>query len=442
MATMYGNYLDDIAGISIVIVLILLTAFFVAAEFAIVKVRSTRIDEMIGQGNRRAMAAKKIVTHLNAYLSTTQLGITITALILGWIGEPAISHLFNPVFKWMGLSLTATKTVSAVIGFLLITFINVVLGELAPKSIAIQKAEKITMAVAYPLIWFNRLMFPFIWLLNSASNGVTRLLGVRPNPDHDPGLTEEELRLILSESYKSGEINQTELRYMNRIFDFDERTSREIMVPRTEIVCLYKDAPFEESLNTLRNEKFTRFPVVDGDKDNVVGMINIKDMFDDFLNKNTHSLENYIRPIISVIETTPIRSLLEKMQKESIHMAILTDEYGGTAGLVTVEDIIEEIVGEIRDEYDENEEPMIQRVNPNQIIMDGKVLISEVNHLLDIDIDEEDLDTIGGWVLSQDPDAHAGAVIDYHDYEFEIKEMDAHQVKKIIVKRKQALQAQ
>ncbi|MTT30603.1 DUF21 domain-containing protein [Terrilactibacillus sp. BCM23-1] len=426
----------------IILLLILLTAFFVAAEFAIVKVRLTRLEEMAGEGNKRAKAAKKIVEHLDAYLSTTQLGITITALIIGWAGEPAFSRLFDPVLGMIGINSTINQSISAVISFIIITYINVVFGELAPKSIAIQQAEKITLLIAFPLIWFNRFMFPFIWLLNKTSNNVTRLFGISPDANKEAALTEEELKLILSNSYKGGEINQLELQYLNRIFDFDERTSREIMVPRTEIICLYKDHTLEENLEILRQEKFTRFPVVDGDKDTIVGMINIKDIFDDFLIDNIQTLDHYIRPIISVIETTPIRELLTKMQKLGIHMAMLTDEYGGTAGLVTVEDIIEEIVGDIRDEYDEHEEPMVQYVTPNHLIVDGKVLISEINHLLNLDINNDDLDTIGGWLLSKNDDAKVGNIIYLSDYAFVVHEVDHHHIKKITIRPKQALKAQ
>ncbi|MDN3954163.1 hemolysin family protein [Sporolactobacillus laevolacticus] len=430
---MLRTHLDDTFGIAIVVLLILLTAFFVAAEFAIVKIRSTRLDELIKQGNKRAAISKKIINDLNAYLSTTQLGITVTALVLGWIGEPAVAHLFNPLFKWVGLNSAMTHTLSVISGFFLITFISVVLGELAPKGIAIHKAEQITLAIAYPLIWAHRLLFPFVWLLNTLSNSVIRLFGIKPEGEHGDALTEGELRLTLADSFKSGEISQGELRYMTRIFDFDERTAREIMVPRTEIVCIYQEDQFEESLQILQNEKYTRFPVVEEDKDHVVGMINIKDLFTDVLNKEIQTLDHYIRPILSVLETTPIRTLLEKMQKESIHMAILTDEYGGTSGLVTVEDILEEIVGEIRDEYDEGEEPLIKRIDPDKALVDGKLLISHVNQQFQIDIEEEGIDTIGGWMLAEDPNVKVGSKLNYDHVTFEVTEMEAHQIRKIMI---------
>ncbi|MFD1458524.1 hemolysin family protein [Scopulibacillus daqui] len=425
----------DIVGIFTVIILIILSAFFVAAEFSIVKVRSTKLDQLAASGSKRAKAAKQIVNQLDEFLSAAQLGITIISLVLGWVGEPVISHLLKPAIEFFNLGETASRSVSAIISFIIITFLSVVLGELAPKSIAIQKAEKITLMLAIPLIWFNRIAFPFIWLLNSAARIVTRLFGFKPASEQENVHSEEELRLILSESFKGGEINKVELQYMNRIFDFDEKMTKEIMVPRTEIACLYIDDTMEDNIQVLKNEKYTRFPVAEGDKDRIIGMINIKDIFEDFLNQEVHSLDKYIRPIVSVLETTPVRELLVKMQKENIHMAVVVDEYGGTAGLITAEDIIEEIVGDIRDEYDIDEEPEIQEVNDDTVILDGKVLISEVNRLLNINIEEDDLDTIGGWILSEKLEAEEGTTVNYAGYQFKVIESDLHSIKRIEVKK-------
>ncbi|MFX3619570.1 MAG: hemolysin family protein [Sporolactobacillus sp.] len=427
--------MQDLIGILFIVLLIIITAFFVAAEFAIVKIRSTRIDQLIKQGNRRAKAAKAIVSDLNSYLSTTQLGISVTALVLGWIGEPTISRLFHPLFNWIGMSGALAATVSTVFAFLIVTILSVVLGELAPKGIAIQKAEQLTLALAFPLVWTHRLLFPFIWLLNTLSNLVMRLLGIPPNAQHDQALTEGELRLTLSDSFKSGEITQGELRYMNRIFDFDDRTAREIMVPRTEMICVSSENSLDDSLEILHQEKFTRYPVVKKDKDHVIGIINIKDIFTDLLDKSPRTQSDYLRPVLSVLETTPIRLLLEKMQKESIHMAILTDEYGGTSGLVTVEDILEEIVGEIRDEFDQAEEPLFTQVDKSQTIVSGKLLIARVNQMFHIDIEEEGIDTIGGWMLAENPNIKKGGTLQYENIIFEVVERTLHQIRKIIVKK-------
>ncbi|NDI33814.1 hemolysin family protein [Chengkuizengella sediminis] len=425
----------DYFNLLIVALLIFFTAFFVAVEFAIVKVRSTRIDALVREGNKNAKAVRKVIDNLDGYLSGAQLGITITSLGLGWIGEPTVEHLLLPVFEYFALSETVTTTLSFIIAFSIITFLHVVLGELAPKTVAIQKAERVSLMLARPLILFNAVMYPFIWVLNGSARVLIRLFGIKPASEHELAHTEEELRLILSESYKSGEINQSELQYVNNIFEFDDRLAKEIMIPRTEISVIFKNNDVKENLEIINREKYTRYPVAIKDKDQIVGMVNVKEIFGDYINGKQEPLGHYIRPIIQVIETIPIKDLLAKLQKERMHMAILVDEYGGTAGLVTVEDILEEIVGEIRDEFDENEQPNINKINETSAILDGKVLIEDVNELYNLNIRNTDLDTIGGWVLSEADEIEDGIVIKKGNYDFKIIEHDGHQVKKVEISK-------
>lgn len=425
----------------LVFIIIALSAFFVASEFAIVKVRSTRIDQLVEEGNKRALAAKKILSNLDEYLSTVQLGITILSLVLGWIGEKTVSHLLMPVFSFIHITGPSVHVISTILAFLLITFVHVVVGELAPKTVAIQKAETISLLTSRPLILIHRILYPFVWLLNTSSRLVTRLFGLKIVNENELAHTEEELRIIVSESYKSGEINQSEFKYVNKIFEFDNRIAKEIMVPRTEITSLSKEDSFDELLQTIREERFTRYPVIDGDKDHIIGMVNAKELLTDLLSdsdRNKSTLNSYIRPIIRVIDTIPIQELLLMMQKERIHMAVLIDEYGGTSGLVTVEDIIEEIVGEIRDEFDMDEVPLVRKIKENHYIIDSKVLVSEVNDLLGTNINDEDIDTIGGWVLTENYEAKQGDIIEYENFDFIIKEMEDLHVKYVEVKKKLA----
>ncbi len=424
----------DIINLVLIAILIALTAFFVASEFAIVKVRSTRIDQLIEEGNVNAIPAKRVVSNLDEYLSTCQLGITMTALGLGWIGEATVERILLPVFIQFNISDSVSHVLSIAIAFSFITFIHVVVGELAPKTLAIQKAEKITLLFAKPLIGFNKLMYPFIWVLNGSARILTRMFGLKAVTEHDIAHSEEELRIIVSESYKSGEINQSEFKYVNKIFEFDDRIAKEIMVPRTEIATLSKTDTIQEFLRILSEEKYTRYPVIDGDKDHVIGMVNIKELFTQMVDKSyqsTQTIERYIRPIIRVIDSIPIHDLLLKMQKERIHMAILMDEYGGTSGLVTVEDILEEIVGDIRDEFDLDEIPDIRKVKEDHYIIDAKVLISEINDLLGVTIDDEDIDTMGGWILTENYEAKQGDILKHGAYHFKIKEMEEHHVRYI-----------
>ncbi|AOY15713.1 MULTISPECIES: hemolysin family protein [Bacillus cereus group] len=426
----------DIYSISIVIVLIALTAFFVAAEFAIVKVRSSRIDYLIAEGNNRATSVKTVITNLDEYLSACQLGITVTALGIGWFGKPALKQMFDTFFVNLNISTQLADIFAVILVFLFITFLHVVIGELAPKTFAIQKAEQVSLFVAKPLTFFYRMAFPFIWLLNGSARIITKLLGLKPPKGHDEVHSEEELRLLVSESYKNGEINQSEYKYVNKIFEFDDRIAKEIMVPRTEMHIISKEMPAEEALQKMSQEKYTRYPVVDGDKDHVIGFVNFKDIFTDFVQHNAVSnkkVEQYIRPIILVIDSIPIHDLFLKMQKERTHIAILIDEYGGTSGLVTVEDILEEIVGDIQDEFDTDEQPEIQQVSETKTILEGKVLVSEVNTLLGLTIDDNGVDTIGGWILTKNIEIAEEDFIEIENYKFCVKELDGHYIKRLEV---------
>ncbi|QWC24927.1 hemolysin family protein [Bacillus haikouensis] len=418
--------------------LIALTAFFVATEFAIVKVRTSKIDQLITEGKKGAVSAKKVVSHLDEYLSACQLGITVTALGLGWLGEPTIEAMMHPIFNYFSLNESLTEILSFGIAFSLVTFLHVVIGELAPKTVAIQKAETITLLFSGPIILFYKIMFPFIWLLNGSARTVVRVFGIEQASENELAHSEEELRILLSESYESGEINKSELKYVNNIFEFDERIAREIMVPRTEMVTISKDATFEDVKGIISSEHYTRYPVVeDGDKDRVYGFINVKEFLTANMMKNFEedSLVPFINPLIRVIETIPIHDLLVKMQKERIHIALLLDEYGGTSGLVTVEDIIEEIVGEIRDEFDEDEIPEIQKIDENHYIIDAKLLLHEVNGLLDTNIHHDSIDTIGGWYLEECMNQQNKEVKTDNGYLFSVHEGDGHHIHYLDVKK-------
>ncbi|MCY8370689.1 hemolysin family protein [Bacillus haynesii] len=419
--------------------LIALTGFFVAVEFAIVKVRRTKIDQLIIQKKKGALAAKEVTSHLDEYLSACQLGITVTALGLGWLGEPTMQTLLHPLFSKIGLNESITHILSFLAAFLSITYLNVVIGELAPKTIAIQKAEAVTLLFAQPMIWFYRIMFPFIWLLNHSARMITSLFGLKPTGEHELAYSEEELRTLLSESYQSGEINQNELRYVNNIFKFDERTAKEIMVPRNEMTVLSLDDSVKKVKQLIKETKHTRFPVMEEDKDHITGMINIKELLLAELaggfSLETKPLKPYIHPVIHVIETIPVYQLFVKMQKEHTHMAILVDEYGGTSGLVTVEDIVEEIVGDIRDEFDTEEVSAVQKLEDDHYLLNGKVLVSDVNDLLGIHLSDEEIDTIGGWMLTQNIESKPGTTIESEGYRFKVKEMDGHRIVAVEVEK-------
>jgi CBS domain containing-hemolysin-like protein len=421
-----------ITNLLLVVLLIALTGFFVATEFAIVKVRTSRIDQLVAEGKSGAKAAKHVITHLDEYLSACQLGITITALGLGWLGEPTVEAMLHPLFERWDLNPSLSHILSFGIAFASVTFLHVVVGELAPKTVAIQKAEAITLVFAKPIILFYKIMYPFIWVLNGSARLLVGLFGLKPASEHELAHSEEELRILLSESYESGEINQNELKYVNNIFEFDERIAKEIMVPRTEIVTLDITDTIDTIIDVIQQEKYTRYPVIEGEKDNVLGMINIKEILTAKLTqKDLHResiLTSFVKPVIRVIETIPIHDLLVKMQKDRIHMAILIDEYGGTSGLVTVEDILEEIVGDIRDEFDADEIAEIRKVKEGHYLFSSRVLIDEVNDILGIHLSEEEVDTIGGWFMTKNLDAKIGDEIEEEGYLFKIIEIDEYHI--------------
>ncbi|WP_439443782.1 hemolysin family protein [Listeria aquatica] len=415
----------------IIALLIGVSAFFVATEFAIVKMRPSRLDQLISEGSKRAKLARYIYNHLNAYLSACQLGITISSLGLGWLGESTVEAALHPLFELLHVPNSIVTLLSFVIAFILITFLHVVVGELVPKTLAIDKTEAVALTVARPLHYFYKIMFPFIWLLNESSVLISKAFGLEPANEHEVAHTEEELRIIVGESYKSGEINQSEFRYVNKIFDFDERMAKEVMIPRTEIVTIDAGSNISDLSDIMKIERYTRYPVIDGDKDHIIGVLNLKEILSAYVEHGSDkkfNIDPYVKPIIRVIETIPIKELLFRMQKERSHIAILLDEYGGTSGLVTVEDIIEEIVGDIRDEFDADEIPEIRRIKDGHYIVDAKLLIDEVNNILGTDIEEEEVDTIGGWFLTQNYEVEVGDEIEYGGYIFRVKEAEPHHI--------------
>lgn len=355
--------MDGIIVINLLLVAIFigLTAFFVGAEFAILKVRMSRIDQLILEGNKKAVIAKKVAHELDYYLSACQLGITITALVLGALGEPTVERMLHPVFERFQVPAALATVLSYAIALSIITFLHVVIGELAPKTLAIQFAEKMTLLLAPPLYWFGRIMNPFILALNGAARFLLRLFGVKP-AGHETVHSEEELKWIVDQSYESGEINQTELAYLKNIFEFDERTLDEIMIPRSLIVTIEQDMSLANIIELLDQYEYTRYPVIkNGHSDDFIGYINTKEMLTGIAAGRESNVLDFIHEMPRFPQSFSIKDVLIKMQQSHVHMAIVTDESGTPVGLVTMEDILEEIVGDIRDESDRHELPTIQK---------------------------------------------------------------------------------
>jgi CBS domain containing-hemolysin-like protein len=417
------------------IFLVLLNGFFVAAEFAIVKIRSSQIEIKAATGNRIAKVAYNIVNNLDAYLSATQLGITLASLGLGWIGESVVAQIIINSFAAFGTTLddhTAHQW-AVPIAFTLITVLHIVFGELAPKTIAIRYSEATTMAVAMPLRVFYMVFRPFIVVLNGFANLILRAIGIKPIHATDSH-TEEELRLLLMQSKESGSIKTSEHELIENVFKFDERTAKQIMVSRTKISAIDISMTFDEILNEMLNEGYSRMPVYNDSIDNIVGIINTKDLLKIIREEGEKSLDKIIRKAYFIPETKKVKNLLREFQKEHTHIAIVLDEFGGTAGLVTMEDIIEELVGDIQDEYDE-EVPVVQAKKEREFIVNAQTPIADLNKYLPFDLPEGDgYDSLAGLmntIFGKIPDV--GEQKEYHGYIFTILNKSSNAIESVLI---------
>jgi len=386
-------------GLLVGLLLVAINGFFVAAEFALVKVRPTQIEPYIAQGSRRAHLARHMLSHLDAYLSATQLGITLASLALGWIGEPAFAWIVRPVVAFVagGGSESIVHSVSLTISFLTITILHIVLGEQAPKTIAIRKAEGTSLFISFPLYAFYKVTYPAIWLLNRAANGLLKLIRVAPAGGGELAHDEEELRLLLASTSASQlPLQQREL--LDNIFELSHRVARQIMLPRQDVVYLSTTRPLQENLRLARRSGHTRFPLCEGDLDHVIGLIHIKDLFR--RERPLTSLTEVARTIAFVPESLQLDRLLKRMRTERFHLAAVLDEYGGVSGIVTLEHVIEEIVGSIQDEFD-LEKPELLARGEGVYEVSGGMLVEDLEEALGIELSERDEDTIGGVVFSE-----------------------------------------
>ncbi len=423
--------------------LVLLNGFFVAAEFAIVKVRSTKIKELAEAGDWRAVVARNVIGHLDAYLSACQLGITIASIGLGWIGEPAVAKLIEPLLHAVGVTnQTLIHTISFTVAFIIIAFLHIVLGELAPKTLAIRKAESTALWLSPPLRAFYWVMYLPIVALNGAANWILRPLGLEPVGETGEAHSSEELRMIVGASHAHGILNATERHLLENVIDFSERKVAEIMTPRVDVVCLLVNKSIADNLAIVRGEQHTRYPLAEGSADNVIGMIHIKDFITltvDAAERAGSVLQSIKRPVLFVPENASIDAVLRTIQATRTLMAIVVDEYGGVAGLVTLEDVLEELVGEIRDEFDDAELEIERR--GGETIVDGGLPLSEVEEMFpDVVSDEEsDVRTIGGLVLKElGRIPAAGDQVTLGPYRLQVVEMDNLRITRVKIERGQA----
>lgn len=381
----------------LLLLFVLLNALFVAAEFALVKVRKTQLDP--SESNKSKLAIR-IVTNLDSYLAATQFGITIASLGLGWIGEPVTSRILDPVFMFLGVENPKTvHTLSLAVGFVFITFLHIIIGELAPKSYAIRHPKSTTLFVAIPLNIFYLFFKPAIWLLNGTANYILKLMGIDPLTESERSHSEEEIRTLISEGTISGRIDKIESQIIQRVFDFNDKIAKEVMVPRNRMFAIDIDDSREKIIEKVTEEGYSRIPVFKDSIDNIIGIIYSKDLISAAEHREIILLQDIIRPAFFVTETVHIGDLLRQMQKKRIHLGIVSNEHGGVEGLVTLEDIIEEMVGEIEDEYDTDTE-QISSEKKGVFVVNPNISVEEFNEQFnaDLPVDIEQYTTLSGFL--------------------------------------------
>jgi CBS domain containing-hemolysin-like protein len=388
-------------GLALVGLLVLANGFFVAAEFSLVAVRRSRIDQLVGEGDRRARTVQSALTHLDRYISGTQLGITLSSLALGWIGEPALASLMDGVLARFGLIAPSAVTHSAAAittAFLIITFLHIVLGELAPKSFALNKPERVSKLIAKPLILFSNLAYPAIWVLNGAANALLRLFRIKPVTELEHAHSADELRLLITQSAELGKLHTTDSAMIAGIFDFHEKRARDVMRPRTVVAALPVDATEKEIWQVLRAERYSRYPVFRESPDDVIGVFLAKDLW---LHDESRAfvLADHIRPAIYVPAGRQAEKVLDDLRKSKAQMAIVLDEYGGTSGIITLEDLIEEVMGDIQDEYDAASREAVEHAGVLEL--SGSMSLVDARSDYELDIPEGDSTTLGGFVFAE-----------------------------------------
>jgi CBS domain containing-hemolysin-like protein len=425
-------------SLAVAVALIFLNAFFVAAEFAIVRARATRMRELAEGGDWRARSVVAVQERLDVFLSATQLGVTLASLGLGWVGEPAFAVLVAPVFSTVGIeSPRAIHNASVAVAFAVITFLHIVVGELAPKSYTIRATEQVALWVAIPMRIFQVVFAPALWVLRKASDATLTLVGVSPETSGDLAHSEEELRMLLVESHRVGVLSGAKRELIENVIDYTGRTARHVMIPRADIAFLSLAHSLEQNLGVVTQDAYTRFPLASTDIDHVIGMVHVKDLFNrrDQL-RSSEDLATLKREILYVPETQSLDSLQRQFQHSRTHMAIVVDEYGGTSGLVTLEDVLEEIVGEIQDEFD-RETPQVQET-PQGLVFDGLMLIDDAAERLGLKLPEvADVNTIGGFITARlGRLARPGDRVPVEGYELSVLEVRGRRVTKVLAARR------
>jgi CBS domain containing-hemolysin-like protein len=413
------------------LVLVLANGFFVAAEYAFVRVRKTQLDEIAQRGSARARLASRVLDRLDQYISAAQLGVTLCSLAIGWLGEPAVAAVLEPVFEWLPEPIL--HVVSFGLAFAAITYLHIVLGELAPKYLSIQRALPLALWCVYPLHFFYQLMYPFIALVNGSANAILRWVGIRPTDELDVH-SEEELKMLVAVSTKKGVLQESERQIVGRAMEFADRMVRQVMVPRTEMVAVPDDMGVKELLATARHHRFSRFPVYQEDLDHIIGIVHVKDLVGIDRDSRATARET-MRKVPVIPETMRLDQALAEFRRQRVQLGVVLDEFGGTAGLVTLEDVIEQLVGEVQDEFDK-EAPAFKEETPGTYVVDGLTSLDALRERLRLQLADEPYDTVGGLVFGRlGRLAAVGDTIEVEGYRFQVTGVDGRRVAQVRVVR-------
>jgi CBS domain containing-hemolysin-like protein len=424
-----------------VLLLVFANGFFVASEFALVAVRKSRIEAMATDGDPRAQRLLGMLNNLSAYISATQLGITLSSLGLGWVGEPAVAKLIGPLLAMIAdatgasfLSSGAIRyTISFAISFSIITFLHIVFGELAPKTAALELSEKVSFFIATPLRIFSTIFSPFIRVLDWAGNQTVRLFGLTASGEHGSSYTEDEIRSLIKMSQESGHLNEEEQRLINKVFEFSETTVKEAMIPRTEVVAVPESSTLTEIAKLFGESGFSRLPVYRESLDDIVGVIHSKDLVGYVNRPKSFKIDEIIIKPNYVVDTAHLEDVLRQMQSEKFHFGFVVDEHGGIEGIITLEDLLEEIVGDISDEHDEEVNEQIDEQPDGSYLLDGGLAVRDLNRRLELNVPmSEGYTTIAGFLMSEAGQILSeGEVISFNGHIFKVEKVEKHRVVKV-----------
>jgi CBS domain containing-hemolysin-like protein len=433
---------STVFNIFLVIFLVLANGFFVASEFSFVAVRKSRIEALAAEGSKAAERLLAMLNNLNAYISATQLGITLASLGLGWIGEPAVAALLEPVLIRVGEATGATflasgtvlHTISFTIAFSFITFLHIVFGELAPKTAALEVSEKVALWCAFPLQIFYKIFSYPIRLLDWTGTKTVRLFGLHPSGEHGSSYTEDEIRQLINKSEQSGHLNKEERRLINRVFEFSETTVKEAMIPRTEIMAISSTSTLEEIAEAFRRHGYSRMPVYRDSLDDILGVIHSKDVMQYLLvRQKFFKIERVLKKPMYVVDTARLEDVLRQMQHAKAHFGFVVDEHGGVEGIITLEDLLEEIVGDISDEHDEEVNEQIHKQTDDSFILDGGLAVRDLNRRLHLDIPaSEAYTTVAGFLLSEAGEIlNEGESVSFNGHIFHIEKVDKRRILRV-----------